>query len=479
MSALITKHGATKAAELTDEAAALVDPEQAEASIAFMARHDSLTKLPNRVLFRERMEEALARVNRGVQFAVIWLDLDNFKQINDSMGHPVGDGLLVAIAERLQRCVRMGDTVARVGGDEFAIIQVANQQPHDSEALVDRIFAAFRESFDVEGHQLTAGASIGVAVAPGDGVSYETLMRDADIALYLAKTEGRGMVRFFEPEMDARIHTRRMLERDLQGAVPRNEFELYYQPLVSLATDRIVGFEALLRWQHPVRGLVSPLDFVPVTEETGMITAIGAWALQKACLEAETWPASVSVAVNLSPVQFRSGSFALKVLAALAASGLPASRLELEITEAVLIRDDEAALAILHQLRAIGVRIALDDFGTGYSSLSYLHKFPFNKIKIDRSFINDITDAGGTSSIVKAVVDIAAARDMITTAEGVETVQQQEMLRALGCSEMQGWLFSPAKPAAEIRQLLFSHGERSVDAELSPPRKRRRIPAGT
>ena len=259
-----------------------------------------------------------------------------------------------------------------------------------------------------------------------------------------------------------RVKARRSLEMDLRQAIADGAFEVQYQPCVSLRDNSITGCEALLRWRHPERGMISPAEFIPIAEDTGLINQLGEWVLTTACAEAATWPDDISLAVNVSPVQFRSGTFALKILAALAASGLPASRLELEITEAVLIRDDEAALAILHQLRAIGVRIALDDFGTGYSSLSYLHKFPFDKIKIDRCFINDIADAGGTSSIVKAVVDIAAARNMITTAEGVETEQQRDMLRALGCSEMQGWLFSPAKTAADIRQLFFAHREKSA-----------------
>jgi diguanylate cyclase (GGDEF)-like protein len=428
--------------------------QQAEASIAFMARHDALTKLPNRTLFRERMEEALAMACRGAQFAVICLDLDNFKHVNDTLGHPVGDGLLVAIAGRLQNCVREGDTVARVGGDEFAIIQLAAEQPHDAEALVERVIAAFREPCDVHGHQVTAGASIGVTVAPGDGVSYETLMRDADIALYLAKTEGRGTVRFFEPEMDARIHTRRMLELDLQGAVSRNEFELYYQPLVSLVTNGIIGFEALLRWRHPVRGLVSPLDFIPVTEETGMIVAIGAWALQTACFEAENWPAQVSVAVNLSPVQFRNGDLVETVQAALDISGLRPERLELEITESVLLRDTAGTLTTLHRLRSMGIGVALDDFGTGYSSLSYLHRFPFSKIKIDQTFVRDLLTSRESMSIIHAVTGLGQSLGIRTIAEGVETQEQLDKLREKGCTEAQGYFFGRPRPASEVPLLI-------------------------
>ncbi len=296
--------------------------------------------------------------------------------------------------------------------------------------------------------------------------------------MYAAKSAGRRTYRFFEPDMDAKVKARRLLEVDLRQAIVEGAFEVYYQPCVSLRDNSITGCEALLRWRHPERGMVSPAEFIPIAEETGLINELGEWILTTACAEATTWPDDIKLAVNVSPIQFRSGTLALKVVAALAASGLPANRLELEITEAVLIRDDDAALAILHQLRAIGVRIALDDFGTGYSSLSYLQRFPFDKIKIDRCFVSDIAEPEGSSCIVQAVVNIAAARHMTTTAEGVETQQQMELLRGLGCAEMQGYLFSAAKPAAEIKQLFFAHRERSA-APDSRPRKRRQIPAGT
>jgi diguanylate cyclase (GGDEF)-like protein len=428
--------------------------QQAEASIAFMARHDALTKLPNRVLFRERMETAISMASRGAKFAVICIDLDNFKQVNDTLGHPVGDGLLVAVADRLQVCIREVDTLARLGGDEFAIIQLSVRQPDDAEVLANRIMAEFRQSFNVGGHQVIAGASIGVTVAPSDSFSYETLVRDADIALYLAKTEGRGTVRFFEPEMDARIHLRRVLEQDLEGAVARNEFELYYQPLVSLTSNKIVGLEALLRWNHPVRGLVSPLDFIPVAEETGMIVAIGEWALRTACFEAENWPAGIIVAVNLSPVQFRHGDLVTTVQAALAASGLRPDRLELEITESVLMRDTEGTLTALHQLRALGISIALDDFGTGYSSLSYLQSFPFSKIKIDQSFVRHLMTNRESMSIVRAVTGLGQSLGIKTIGEGVETLEQLDRLRAEGCTEAQGYLFSRPRPAGELPLLI-------------------------
>ena len=437
----------------------ITERQLAEENVAFMARHDALTRLPNRVLFRDRMEQAIVMARRGTQFAVICLDLDNFKQVNDTLGHPVGDGLLVAVANRLRTCLRETDTLARLGGDEFAIIQLGVRQPDDAESLASRITGVFRQAFDVGGHQVISEASIGVTVAPGDGVSYEALMRDADIALYLAKTEGRGTVRFFEPEMDARVHTRRMLEHDLQNAITRDEFELYYQPFVSLVSNKLIGFEALLRWHHPVQGLVPPLDFIPVAEETGMIVAIGEWVLRTACSEAATWPDDLSIAVNLSPVQFKNGDVIATIQAALAKSALRPERLELEITESVLLRDTVGTLKALRQLRAMGIGIALDDFGTGFSSLSYLHRFPFSKIKIDQSFVRDLLTNKESTSIVRAVTGLGKSLSIKTTAEGVETLEQLNMLRAEGCIEAQGYFFSRPKPAAEILSIIgkFRH----------------------
>jgi diguanylate cyclase (GGDEF)-like protein len=432
----------------------VTERQRAAANIVFMARHDALTMLPNRVLFRERMEQALDMASRGSQFAVFCLDLDKFKQVNDTMGHPVGDCLLVAVADRLRACVREGDTVARLGGDEFAIIQLAVHQPDDAEILASRIIAAFSQPFDLDGGQIMAGVSIGATVAPGDSASFETLMRDADIALYLAKTEGSGTARFFEPEMDARIQMRRLLEQDIQGAITRNEFELYYQPQVNLAENRIVGFEALLRWHHPVRGLISPLDFIPVAEETGMIVAIGEWVLRTACLEATSWPDDINVAVNLSPVQFMKSGLIGAVQAALAASGLLPNRLELEITESVLLRDTAETMAALHQLRSIGISVALDDFGTGYSSLNYLRSFPFSKIKIDQSFVRDLIKNKESMSIVRAVIGLGQSLGIKTTAEGVETEGQLDRLREEGCTEIQGYYLSRPRPADEVPTLI-------------------------
>jgi predicted signal transduction protein with EAL and GGDEF domain len=384
--------------------------------------------------------------------------------------------LLKSVAVSLSRCVGGDDFVARLGGDEFAIVQTAVKTSEDVTEMVTRVFDAIRAPYECLGHQVTTDASIGVALAPQHGSDLHQILKNADLAMYAAKSAGRRTYRFFAPEMDAQVNARRALEIELRQAISDGGLEVYYQPCVGLQDNKITGCEALLRWRHPERGMISPAEFIPIAEETGLINQIGEWVLTTACAEATTWPDDIRIAVNVSPVQFRSGTLALKIVAALAASGLEASRLELEITEAVLIRDDEAALAILHQLRSIGVRIALDDFGTGYSSLSYLQRFPFDKIKIDRCFINDIADPDGSSCIVQAVVNIAAARHMTTTAEGVETQGQQELLRALGCSEMQGYLFSPARPAAEIKRLFFSHRDKLAAVDLGRGRPRRQAP---
>jgi diguanylate cyclase (GGDEF)-like protein len=427
---------------------------RAEEQIRHLAHYDALTDLPNRALFREQLERELERARRGEQLAVLYIDIDEFKSVNDSLGHPAGDELLKAVASRLRSCIREVDFVARLGGDEFAIVQAGIKQPGDAVELVRRIYEAIREPYECLGHQVATDASIGIALAPNDGTDLDQLLKSADLAMYSAKADGRRTYRFFEPDMDARVKARRILELDIRQAIADGGFELHYQPIVNLESNEITCCEALLRWNHPVRGMVSPAEFIPIAEETGLICEMGDWVLATACAEAINWPSGIKLAVNVSPVQFRSHAFALKVANALAITGLSANRLELEITEAVLIRDDEAALAMLQHLRAIGVGIALDDFGTGYSSLSYLQRFPFDKIKIDRCFINDIATAEGSSPIVQAVINIARARNMATTAEGVETAQQRAMLLSLGCTEMQGYLFSPARPVAEIRKLL-------------------------
>jgi diguanylate cyclase (GGDEF)-like protein len=452
----------------------ITERRRVEDRITHLAHYDALTDLPNRALFHEQLKRELARIAPGEQLAVLYIDIDEFKSVNDTLGHLIGDELLKSVAVSLGRCVRDTDFVARLGGDEFAIVQTGIRTADDVTGLVTRVLDTIREPYECLGHQVTTDASIGIALAPQHGTDLDQILKNADLAMYAAKSAGRRTYRFFEPEMDARVRARRMLEMDLRQAISDGAFEVHYQPCVNLRDNRITGCEALLRWRHSERGMISPAEFIPIAEETGLINQLGEWVLTTACAEATTWPDHIKLAVNVSPVQFKSGTLALKIVAALAASGLPASRLELEITEAVLIRDDEAALTILHQLRAIGVGIALDDFGTGYSSLSYLQRFPFDKIKIDRCFVNDIAEPDGSSCIVQAVVNIAAARQMTTTAEGVETQQQRELLRALGCAEMQGYLFSPAKPAAEIRQLF--HREQSAGADLRPRRKRRQMP---
>jgi diguanylate cyclase (GGDEF)-like protein len=426
----------------------------AEARIVFMARHDALTNLPNRVLFAERIEQALSHMGRGSGFAVLCLDLDHFKQVNDTHGHPVGDQLLCAVAERLQACAREIDTVARLGGDEFAIVQRDVKHAEDAAILARRIVEVVSAPYQLEGHCVTIGVSIGIALAPADGALCERLLKNADLALYRAKAEQRGEWRFFEAEMDARLQARRRLEVELREALANDELKLLYQPIYDLERERICGFEALLRWQHPTRGLVSPAEFIPIAEEIGLIVSFGEWVLYQACAEASKWPEHVKLAVNVSPAQFTSDRLVHAVVDALAASGVRASRLELEITESVLLANSGTTFNILHSLRHLGARISMDDFGTGYSSLSYLRSFPVDKIKIDQSFIRGLAATDGSDMIVRALIGLGRSLGMLTTAEGVETAEQLSQLRMEKCNEVQGYLFSPPVDPSRIPQLL-------------------------
>jgi len=428
----------------------VTEQQRAESQIAFMARHDALTKLPNRSVLAERIEQAIAEANRGLGFAVFCLDLDNFKQVNDTLGHPVGDELLCAVASRLGACVRETDTVVRLGGDEFAIIQSGVQDARDSERLARRVVECIGAPYELSGHRVVIGCSVGISLAPGDGTTGEKLLKNADMALYRSKSDGRATWRFFEPSMDANLQERRALELDLREAMERNEFALFYQPIYDLRRDRISGFEALLRWHHPRRGFVPPDQFIPIAEEIGLITSLGEWVLNRACEQAASWPSELRIAANVSAAQFRDPRFVEVVANALAASELAPQRLELEITESVLLANSADTIARLHKLKQHGLRIALDDFGTGYSSLSYLHSFPFDKLKIDQSFIRDAATSSGSKLIVTAIVSLGRSLGMTTTAEGVESIEQLEQMRAEGCNEAQGFLFSRPVPATEI-----------------------------
>jgi diguanylate cyclase (GGDEF)-like protein len=426
----------------------------AEAKIEYMAHHDALTGLSNRTAFRARMEEAIARSRRGVQFAVHCLDLDRFKIVNDTLGHAVGDDLLQAVSRRLTGCLRDIDSLARLGGDEFVILQEGVERQDDAAALASRIIEAIGRPYDLNGHQVVIGVSVGIATAPLDGRDFEKLMRHADMALYRAKGDGRATYCFFEVQMNDDQRTRQNLESDLRMALKRGELQAYYQPIVDVETRSIASCEALLRWHHPRGGMISPVIFIPIAEEIGLIDSIGEWVLREACKEAVSWPTHIRVAVNLSPVQFRNQDLFAKILRALAYSGLPADRLELEITESVLLLENAATMAVLHDLRDLGIRISMDDFGTGYSSLGYLRSFPFDKIKIDRSFVNELSIDQDCSTIIKAVADIGRGLGIDTIAEGVETLAQFDQVKAKGCTQVQGFLFGAPCPSTEIRRLI-------------------------
>ena len=429
---------------------------KAEAQIAHMAHHDALTDLPNRSALRTHLEQALRYSPRDKLLSVMFLDLDNFKGINDTLGHQIGDELLQIVAQRLQSCMRGSDMVARLGGDEFVIVSTALDKPAEAAALATRIREELLKPLDLHDNQVTVDTSIGISIYPSDGTNAEQLLKNADLALYSAKGSGRGTYRFFENEMDARMTERRNLELDLRAGFVNGEFEIHYQPLVNLESGEVSCCEALLRWNSSKRGSVPPQTFIPVAEEIGLMPRIGEWVIRTACAEAVKWPENVTVAVNVSPVQFRSQNLVQIIVNALATTRLAANRLEIEITEALLLEHTEDTLKILNQLHALGVRIAMDDFGTGYSSLSYLQKFPFDKIKIDQTFIKELSSDSDSTAIVRAVTGLAVSLQMITTAEGVETEDQRAIVTELGCTEMQGYLFSAARPAAEILDLLIS-----------------------
>ena len=444
----------------------VTEQQRSEAKMAYIAKHDALTGLPNRVMLREGMVRALSvTATGGPDLAVLMLDLDRFKEINDTLGHPVGDSLLQAVAARLRACLGTSALIARLGGDEFAVIEHVTDAVSEATAVAEKIRKALSEPFDLGDHQVTSGTSIGIAVAPHDGIDSDEILKGADLALYSAKNGGRGTFRFFEPELDRLMRTRRELERDMRNALANGEFELYYQPFVDLEHNEILGCEALLRWHHPERGMVSPAEFIPLAEETGLIVPFGEWVLRTACAEAAKWPDHVKLAVNLSPVQFRSRELVSVVVGALAKSGLAPARLELEVTETAIMHDSEAVFAALVQLHDFGVQIALDDFGAGYSSLSLLQKFPFDKIKIDRSFVNGLTGAGEEARLIaRAVVRFAVSLGKTTTAEGVETREQREILRSEACVEMQGYHFSRPQRSAEISQLLAGRTKKRAAA---------------
>lgn len=443
----------------------ITERRKAEARIAYMAHHDGLTNLPNRELYQDRLREALERGESAhKRVAVLCVDLDLFKNVNDSFGHPIGDRLLRLVADRLRSQVRGNNLVARLGGDEFAVILASDVSPNEASDFASRLIKTLSACYEIDDIEVVIGASIGIALSPGDGETTEELMRNADMALYRAKSDGGGVHRFFEREMDRQAQKRRDMELDLRRAFANGEFEVHYQPLVDIAADRISGFESLLRWRHPDKGMISPADFIPVAEDIGLIVSLGEWVLREACAEAAKWPADIKVAVNLSPVQFRSRNLVQVVVSALARSGLSPTRLELEITESLFLAETEANLAILHQLRELGVSISMDDFGTGYSSLSYLRSFPFDKIKIDRSFVKDLAQRSDCVAIVRAISGLGRSLNITTTAEGVETMDQLDWLRAEGCNEVQGFLFSPARPADEIERLLAKFGARASQA---------------
>jgi diguanylate cyclase (GGDEF)-like protein/PAS domain S-box-containing protein len=447
----------------------ITERKRAEARLAFMAQHDGLTGLPNRTLLRQQMDDLLLHTRRSAErVAVLVLGLDNFKAVNDTLGHGIGDKLLRGVAKRLRSTLREEDVLARLNSDEFAVVQSGVSRPEDAVLLARRLLEAIGDPYLLDGHSVVIGASIGIAMSPGDGDGSDKLLKNADMALSRAKNDFRGTFSFFEAEMDARAQTRRKIEIELRDAIQNDVLRPYYQPLIDLATGRITGFEALVRWPHPERGMISPGEFIPVAEETGLINAVGGLMLRRACMDAALWPDDVRVAVNLSPLQFRVGNLLSTVMDTLKQTGLAATRLELEITETLVLEKSSQVLATLHALRSLGVRISMDDFGTGYSSLSYLRSFPFDKIKIDQSFVRDLGSDRDAQAIVRSIISLGKGLGVTITAEGVETEAELSCLRNEGCHEGQGFLFSRARPNAEIIGLLKAQrGEvPAVDAAL-------------
>ena len=448
----------------------IADREELQAKSQYLAYHDSLTGLGNRLLFKEQLDEALKDVSVTPHpLAVLFLDLDGFKAVNDTLGHSVGDLLLKSIAAKLRDLLPSTDRIARLGGDEFAILQISSAQPISSTQIAERIIEIVSQPHDIDGHDVTVGASIGVAIARPGEISTENLLKSADLAMYSAKSEGRGTYRIFDPQMDAMVQTRRSLERDMRTALAQGGFELYYQPLVNLQTKRVTAFEALMRWNHKERGAVPPSEFIPVAEDMGLIVQLGEWALRHACMEAVAWPDDIRVCVNLSLLQFSKGNLVSTVVSALASSGLPASRMELEITESVLLEKSERNIAILNQLRKLGVRISMDDFGTGYSSLAYLWKFPFDTVKIDRSFVMEMESDPKAAAIVNTVVALGKTLNLTVTAEGVETTSQAQALSDSGCDQAQGYLFGRPLSLTAANNLANGDSASVVEAPSSVP----------
>ncbi len=436
----------------------ITEARQAEARVTWLAHYDALTGLANRALLQANLERVLTGRRARESVSLLYIDLDLFKEINDGLGHGAGDAVLIETARRLEHAVRPRDLVARLGGDEFVVL-ADGADARAAQMIAERILTALAQPIDLDGQTAHVGASIGIATAPGDALSAGDLLRAADVAMYHAKAAGRRGFAVFDPEMQTRVRERRELELDLRAAIRLGQLQLHYQPLLDLTSGQTVGHEALLRWQHPTRGLVAPDDFIPIAEETGLIVEIGQWVIREALHEASGWPAHMAVAVNLSPAQLRDKALLSTIIQTLASSGVAPGRLELEITETMLLQDTQEVLSLLHKLRELGVRIALDDFGTGYSSLNYLRSFPFDKIKIDRCFIAELTAREDCQAIVRSVLSMASDLNMVTTAEGVEAFEQLEALRAGGCDQAQGYLFSKAVPAAELGLPLPAFGK--------------------